>query len=513
MCGIAAASGVCRLEAVLPESRHVVVVVWDGMRPDFVTAEKTPALWKLGQEGVTFSHHHCVYLSATHVNGTALETGDYPDHSGVIANYDYRPDIDPNKFVSTEEAKIIKKGDQISRGKYINVPTVAELVRRSGGRTVVAAAKTVGFLLDRQPDARAAADGVTLSAGESRPPGALAAITAAAGMFPGFPMYAHAQRDAWTTIALTESLWKEGVPAFSILWLGEPDLAQHETAPGSPVALAAIKSSDRNLAMVLAALEQKGVRSTTDVFVVSDHGFSTIEHSTDVRKYLVEAGLNAIVDFKDKPKRGDVVLVGNGGSVLFYVIGNDAGVTSRLVELLQKSRFAGVIFTKTEMPGTFPFSRAQIDTAHEPDVVMAFRWTEQNNQFGVPGLIDSDWNRQAGKGTHATLSRFDMHNTLLAAGPDLRRGVTDELPTGNVDLAPTILRILKIESPQPMDGRVLTEAMVGTPAPEQKALAETSDATREMSTGTWYQWLRQSRVGSTIYLDEGNGAFTAKLEK
>jgi hypothetical protein len=41
--------------------RHVVVIVWDGMRPDFVTKENTPALWKLSREGVTFRNHHAVY--------------------------------------------------------------------------------------------------------------------------------------------------------------------------------------------------------------------------------------------------------------------------------------------------------------------------------------------------------------------------------------------------------------------------------------------------------------------
>ena len=34
--------------------RHVVVVVWDGMRPDFVSEKTTPTLWKLAREGVTF---------------------------------------------------------------------------------------------------------------------------------------------------------------------------------------------------------------------------------------------------------------------------------------------------------------------------------------------------------------------------------------------------------------------------------------------------------------------------
>ncbi len=492
--------------------RHVVIVVWDGMRPDLVTPENAPTLCQLAETGVTFRNHHAVYLSATHVNGTAIETGMYPEHSGLIANYDYRPGIEKEKFVSTEQAKVIDKGDAISHGKYLAVPTIAELVRRSGGRTAIAAAKTVGFLLDRQPDARAADHATTLSAGDSRPDAALAPIVAEVGLFPGFPMYGNGQRDTWTTMALAQSLWKDGVPSLSILWLGEPDLTQHETAPGAPPAIAAIKSADQNLATLLAALDQKGVRANTDVFVVSDHGFSTIEHSIDVRKYLIEAGLNATVDFKGEPKRGEVLLVGNGGSVLFYVTGRDAAVSKHLVEALQQSNFAGVIFTKDGGAGTFPLAKAQIDAPQGPEVVMAFRWTEEKNQFGVPGMIEGDWNRQSGKGTHATLSRFDMHNTFFATGPDFRRGQTDDLPTGNVDLAPTILSILKIQPAQPMDGRILREAMQNGSEAE-KPVTETSEAMRDYPTGIWRQSLQQSRVGSTIYLDEGNGAFTRKLEK
>jgi predicted AlkP superfamily pyrophosphatase or phosphodiesterase len=55
------------------------------MRPDFVSAETTPHLWQLAQRGVTFAHHHPVFLSATEVNGTALATGAYPSRSFVIA--------------------------------------------------------------------------------------------------------------------------------------------------------------------------------------------------------------------------------------------------------------------------------------------------------------------------------------------------------------------------------------------------------------------------------------------
>ena len=69
---------------------HVVVVVWDGMRPDFVTAETTPTLWNLSKQGVTFRNHHAAYPSMTEVNGTTLATGAYPEESGIIANKEFR---------------------------------------------------------------------------------------------------------------------------------------------------------------------------------------------------------------------------------------------------------------------------------------------------------------------------------------------------------------------------------------------------------------------------------------
>ena len=212
-------------------ARHVVVVVWDGMRPDFVSEENTPRLWKLTQEGVIFRNHHAVYPSATMVNGTAIVTGVYPNRSGIIANHVYRPEIDSKHPVDVETPAVVEKGDELSGGKYISVPTIPELVQKAGGRTVIASAKTVGLLLDRKSGVRrhvgafprpdemsprgkrqqvaAVQSSVTLFAGKSLPGDALAPITAALGPFPS----AHVEQDAWTTKALIDVLWKNGLPA------------------------------------------------------------------------------------------------------------------------------------------------------------------------------------------------------------------------------------------------------------------------------------------------------------
>ena len=64
------------------------------------------------------------------VNGTALVTGVYPGKNGLIANHVYRPDIDLHHTVDVELPPVVKKGDEVSGGKYISVPTLAELVQR-----------------------------------------------------------------------------------------------------------------------------------------------------------------------------------------------------------------------------------------------------------------------------------------------------------------------------------------------------------------------------------------------
>src|SRR5437762_13912006 len=195
--------------AVVPAKpeRHVVVVVWDGMRPAFVTEQNTPPLWKLAREGISFRRHHAVYPSATMVNGTAMVTGIYPGKNGIIANHVYRPDIDPHHSIDVELPAVVKKGDEVSGGKYILVPTIAELVQHAGGRTVIASAKTVGLLLDRQADVGTAKKCVTLFAGNkglhmvdqiaanSLPAEIVSSITATLGPFPS----GHLPQDAWIT--------------------------------------------------------------------------------------------------------------------------------------------------------------------------------------------------------------------------------------------------------------------------------------------------------------------------
>jgi arylsulfatase A-like enzyme len=491
------------------KAEHVVVVVWDGLRPDSVNERDTPTLYKLASRGVFFQNHHSVYVSSTEVNGVAMATGAYPARSGILANREYRPNIDPLKRTEIESLDAVRKGDEVTRDRYLQLPTVAEILQRAGRKTAIAGTKPVALLHDRHEQGRTCSDCVNLFANHTIPPAAISRLKFS------FTPYEkpNARQDAATTEALIGPLWDKGVPAFSLLWLSEPDLSQHETGLGSATAQAALKSSDRNLSRALDELDAKHLRDKTDIFVVSDHGFSTIARAVDVAEVLKKAGFNARREFKEPPADGDIMVVGNGGSVLFYVIGHDPALTRKLVEFLQAQDFPGVIFTRERTEGTFTLEQIRINTPDAPEVVVSLRWMDEKNAAGIAGsIVSDDKQRGQGQGNHASLSPFDMRATLVATGPDFRQGMIDQLPSGNADLAPTILHLLGIRPLEKMDGRILIEALAdgATTRILPPIEARTLEAIRDFDKFVWHQYLRVTEFGGAIYFDGGNGTSAAK---
>src|SRR3984957_4369848 len=90
--------------------RIVVLMVWDGLRPDFVTQRDTPNLFRMAREGVRFDRHHSIFPTLTMVNATALATGAPPGVNGLEGNNFYlspSPEIPKGEVVSAEGVKAI----------------------------------------------------------------------------------------------------------------------------------------------------------------------------------------------------------------------------------------------------------------------------------------------------------------------------------------------------------------------------------------------------------------------
>jgi arylsulfatase A-like enzyme len=494
------------------KAKHVVVVVMDGLRPDSVTAEDMPNLAKMAGGGTFFTRHHPVYVSSTEVNGTALATGALPRRSGVMANREYRPDVELLVPVDTQSEWAAWKGDQISDGKWIRVETLPQIVRAAGGKTVVAGTKPVAMLWDRSWQNRTV-EQPTLYNGDTIPGALKDSLVAGFGPIPLSPdnrLFANVAQDHWTVRVLIEKLWGNGLPALSVLWLSEPDYSKHGAGPGSKNARAGLKSSDDCLGKVLAALDERKLRDQTDVFVVSDHGFSTVAAGVDVFDDLTRKGgfdLGGL--FLDKPEKGSILTVGLGGSSMYYVIDHDPDLIARLVKHLQGTVYTGVIFTKDGLEGTFKLADAGLDTPNAPDVLISMRWSAEKppREGAMPGALLADGKSyRAGAGTHSSLSRFDMNNTLIAAGPDFKAGFRNQAPSASHDLAPTVLDILGIPVPKAgMDGRVLREAYVDAKDTDVPQVETTIlRAKRQLDKKLWQQYLKVSKVGNLTYLDEGN---------
>src|SRR5262249_53122623 len=255
-------------------------------------------------------------------------------------------------------------------------------------KSAVAGAKPIALILDRF--SRTSAEmGANVFAGSTLPNSLLQTITDLYGSFPK-ETSENPTRNDWTTSALLNPLWADDVPAFSCLWMNEPDFSQHQTSPGSPQSLAAIRNADDNLARVIKALEMKGVLDSTDILVASDHGFSTIGAAVDIVGALQKAGFRACRRFKGKPRAGEILVVSNRGSSLLYISDHDENVLSKLVPFIQAWKFTGVIFTRKPTRGTFALSEVHLDSDDAPDLLVSLRWTDEPNKFGAPGRLSVD---------------------------------------------------------------------------------------------------------------------------
>jgi arylsulfatase A-like enzyme len=163
-----------------------------------------------------------------------------------------------------------------------------------------------------------------------------------------------------------------------------------------------------------------------------------------------------------------IVIATNGGTEYFYVLNQSLASVRALVLALQERAAVGPIFVRTRygaIAGTLPLSAVNAESDRSsppmPDLMVSFDWDDAAitaSNASVPGSEYAGVQRY--RGMHGSFSPRDVHNTLIALGPHFKSSYSDSLPTGNVDLAPTIAELLGFHFDAP-NGRVLREALVG----------------------------------------------------
>ena len=426
-----------------------LLLVLDGLRPDYVTPSLMPALYALGRRGVVFENHHSVFPTVTRVNASSISTGAYPEVHGLLGNSVFFPQADKTRFLNTDDRATLQKIDAAVQGKLLTAPTLGETLQAAGKKLLVVSAGSSGsaFLLNHK-----VAGGAILHTDFAMPESFQAKVDAQLGGAISQPTSDGKDRRA-VDIFLEVGL-REVDPAVTIMWLTDPDTTAHEKGIGTPETVEALKALDAEVGRLLDGLSRKGVLDDFDVWVTSDHGFSTNIGGPNLEPVLKPAA-GTLPD-------GAPRLVSGGGAI--YIRDHDRPTIARMVADLQRTPGVGAIFTPAAQPGsldgrvtgTLSFDAARWQHERSADILYAPDWTDRKNTYGYPGTTAS-----GGVAGHGNSSPFDIHNTLIAAGPDLKRGVVLRAPSGNVDFAPTLLRLLGIGAPPSMQGRVLGEALLG----------------------------------------------------
>src|SRR5271170_4500006 len=345
--------------------RIVVLMVWDGLRPDLVTQRDTPNLFRLAREGVRFDKHHSVFPTLTMVNATALATGAPPGVNGLEGNNFYlAPSAESPKgqVVGAEGPKAILNvnGASAYKGRLIGLDTIVQEVEREGGYTAVIGKQGPTSVFDNRVASIAGGKDVVgdphqdyLFASED-----LVAPVAAAQKITVPPdsksAVADEQRDLYYAQLVAEDALPAakaaadaGRPALVVFWQHNPDLTQHMAGLGTAPAMEALSMCDNNLMRVRDAIDALSIADRTDVIVVSDHGFATIKFRIVLSQMLVAAGL------KQSKDSTDVVVVPNGGADLIYLSPTEFAtpesknaVLQKIVNFAEAQEWCGPIFSR-----------------------------------------------------------------------------------------------------------------------------------------------------------------------
>ncbi len=470
---------------------RVLIAAFDGLQPSQVRADLAPNLAEFASGGVTFAKNHPVFPTVTRINVASLVTGRHPGAHGLAGNTVVMRDFDANNVIEAMEPVLTRVAEKT--GEVLLVPTLGDILHHQGEEFVAVGVGTSGNAYVQNPRAETLG-GATIHPDFCLPRRLHDELADRFGPWPEKETPNVAQMRHGADV-LTEHVLAERDPAVALIWFSEPDSSNHKAGVGSALSNRALAAADEQFGRIMEWLDREGRLNETDVIVVSDHGYATIESVVDVGAELKSAGFS------------DVLAAANGGAGLFYALESDLATVECLATWLSRQTWCGALLASErvgDVPGTLPASVANIEGSRSPDLTMSFKWNSSPNDAGYPGSTVC-WGGEVGVGTHGGMSRHELRNTLMASGPSFRKSAVVENPTGNIDVVPTILHLLGLQGGDEMDGRILYEALVGS---DESTEVESRTVTHVAELGDYRQNVIVTTVDDTTYLDEGNAVGT-----
>lgn len=441
-----------QLTAQVDTSIKTLIVFFDGLRPDYITPELMPNVYAFSKQGSYGKQHHSVFPTVTRVNSSSYSTGSYPGTNGIMGNTVYFPQVDPLKGLNTGEANELNRITEATHGNLLTAISLGEALEKAGQRMMVFSSGSSGqALLQNHKVGR----GAIVNTSMILPAEFKETLVKVLGPIPAHGKPNSAQHK-WVTDALIQFGFASDGPLVNAIWFSDPDGAAHSDGIGSPNANASIRSVDEQFGRIIKALEEKGMSKRVNIIISTDHGFVTKKGKLGIADFLIQKGLK-------QSKESDDIVAAEGA---LYIKHKDTALSRKVVEALQQENWVGAIFTKGVkkgdqkgwVPGTLSFESIHWNHPERAaDILVDENWNDDKNEAGYAGASFA-----RGVAGHGGFSPYEVHIALLAKGPSFKESFESNLPTSNVDIAPTVLSIYKIPAPKTMEGRAFKELLKQT---------------------------------------------------
>ncbi|MQG47195.1 MAG: alkaline phosphatase family protein [SAR202 cluster bacterium] len=472
----------------------VLVVSFDGLQPSQINEDLMPNLYGYLNEGVIFTNHHAVYPSVTRINSTSMFSGRYPGSHGIAANTVMMRDFDPSLVFSVMQPDLENVREKL--GEVLYVKNLGDILNDFGEKFVAIGAGTTGNSFLQNPNAHR--NGGAVVNPEFTLPYSLGRKLDS--MFGDWPEedIPNEKRLKRCVDVMTKYFIPEINPLVGLIWFSEPDKSHHADGVGYEIGNQAIKYADAYFADLVNDVRKNENSKDTDIIIISDHGYSTIQGVIDIKRELIKVGL------LDNEHDKKILIAPNGGTVLFYVENSNITLATKLARALMKFDWCGPMFCSSNVgniEGLLPAELIGIEGSRCPDITMSFQWNSEKNKAGYKGMIYSS-SGDVGLGTHGSISKHEMNNVFGAFGPSFKKGLVCCTPTGNVDLTPTIMQLIGLKTDTPFDGRPIFEALSNGIDPEHIKV-NTEEFTSEYADNgeIFQQKLVMSSIGNTQYID------------
>src|SRR5581483_8891156 len=316
--------------------RRQLLLVLDGLRPDYVTPDLMPNLYALSRQGVVFTQHHSVFPTVTRVNGSSMATGTYPERHGLLGNAVFFPEVDATRFLDTGDRENLLKIDAAVHGELQTVPSLGEILQQHGKKLLAVGSGTTGaaWVLNYK-----ISGGAVLHTEYAAPAELFPQLLGRLGPAPpvAYPNEVRNRRavDSFLDVGLPQI-----DPTVTIMWISDPDTTAHRLGIGVPAMLESLKKDDVEVKRIQDGLAARGLLESYDIWITSDHGFATHTGAVDIQTLLKP--------FAGTLPDGSPRIVTGEGAI--YVRDHDRKSIAEIVAALQKSDRVGAIFTQADRP-------------------------------------------------------------------------------------------------------------------------------------------------------------------